>query len=149
MINIERFINALYCHKSMVDQDMTLDVLVVDDESSVRGVTARVIFMIPGAKADQASGGQEGIDKYVARYEAGNPYNLVVTDLNMPGKNGNDVTNAVKQLHPKTKVIMMSGYENTQDYASLRTQVEGAQPDGFLNKPFMPIQLKNKINEVM
>ncbi len=132
----------------MVENLNTLDVLLIDDEDAMRTLAKR-IFSSMGAKITTAKDGQEGIAKYRKSYDAGRPYNLVVTDLKMPNANGADVTRTVKQLHPQTKVIVITGFEANQEYAALTIQLGELKPDAVLSKPYSVNQLKRDIAKVM
>jgi PAS domain S-box-containing protein len=70
---------------------------------------------------------------------------LLLTDVLMPGVNGRDVANQVTRLHPETKTLYMSGYAH---HTMLGRGVleEGAF---FIQKPFTPSQLAEKIREVL
>ncbi len=65
-------------------------------------------------------------------------YALVLTDYEMPGVNGLELAQAVRQLSPDTRVVLMTGY----DTAKLRDTAERLALDGYINKPFTISQLR-------
>jgi len=103
-------------------------VLVVDDEETVRAVTARILATL-GFTAVLASDGKEGLDLYIkdpARFT------LVLLDLTMPHMDGEETFRQLRQLNPNVRVILMSGF-NQQEAISRFT---GKGLAGFVQKPF-------------
>ncbi len=58
-------------------------------------------------------------------------FDVVVTDLNMPGMNGYQVLREVNQRHPGTPVIIMSAYSRN----SVEDRLDGLHFTGYLEKP--------------
>lgn len=103
-------------------------VLVADDEPLLRDFVAEVLRR-RGIEAVVVADGATAI----AKLHEG-PFDLVITDLKMPGKTGMDVLKAAKVLYPQMPVIIATAY------ASVETAVE-AMKFGALNfvlKPFSP-----------
>ncbi len=74
-------------------------------------------------------------------------YNLVVTDILMPGKEGIDVIEDLKLAHPDIKVIAVSGGGSVGHSSYLQlAQAYGA--DAVLQKPFTPTQLLDTIKGI-
>lgn len=78
-------------------------VLVIDDDTVVRDVLQDVVTSL-GYAADIAASGPEGI----ALFETGR-YDVVLTDLRMPGMTGWEVLAAVRALDPRIPVIIVTG----------------------------------------
>lgn len=72
----------------------------------------------------------------------GTPYDLVVTDLNMPEMNGIELLIQVKKHYPTLKMLVISAYSD-QDNIRLATS---AGADGFLFKPLDFQEFQSKIN---
>jgi two-component system cell cycle sensor histidine kinase/response regulator CckA len=70
---------------------------------------------------------------------------LIATDVVMPGLGGRDLVQRLLAMHPKAKVLFMSGYT---DDAMLR---HGIPEPGtaFLQKPFSGLALTAKIREIL
>ena len=66
---------------------------------------------------------------------------LVATDMVMPGMSGRSVVQYVLELHPRTRILFMSGYTN--DDVLSRGVVQPAA--AFLQKPFTPEQLAHAV----
>ncbi len=64
-----------------------------------------------GHRTTFAVDGQEAIDKYRAARERGAPYDIVITDLTIPGGlGGQEAGQAILQTDPQAKLIVSSGY---------------------------------------
>jgi CheY-like chemotaxis protein len=77
--------------------------LVIDDDAPVRRVLHAVVTGL-GFETDAAANGPEGL----ARFES-HPYDVVLTDLLMPGMTGWEVLEAVRERNPKMPVIIITG----------------------------------------
>jgi GAF domain-containing protein/CheY-like chemotaxis protein len=82
----------------------SLRCLVVDDEEEVGEVVADILTTA-GHTAVTARSGQEGVDRLGAER-----FDVVFTDLAMPGMTGWQVARAVKDRAPEVPVVMMSGF---------------------------------------
>jgi DNA-binding NtrC family response regulator len=81
-------------------------VLIVDDDASVLFVLRAALQRL--FNGDQIVGvktGREALSE--AREE---PFDLLLTDLRMPGMDGIELTEAIKELHPDTAVIWITGF---------------------------------------
>jgi two-component system cell cycle sensor histidine kinase/response regulator CckA len=66
-------------------------------------------------------------------------YALVLTDLTLPGMNGEDMLERMRSLNPKLRAILASGYP----YHPRSAQVD------FLQKPFLPRMLAEAIDKIL
>jgi YesN/AraC family two-component response regulator len=115
-------------------------VLFVDDEPSLLSALRRMLF----TQRDRwsmafASGGQEALE-LMAR----EPFDLIVTDMRMPGMNGVALLREVQRLYPATERIVLSGYaeaEATSDALGVARQ--------FLTKPCDPETLIRAIEHAV
>jgi PAS domain S-box-containing protein len=103
-------------------------VLVVDDESSVRQVTRKLLER-NGYRVIEAAEGAEGITQYVAHQKE---VQVVVTDLAMPIMDGPAFIRVLRRLNPQVRVIAVSGY---QSKSSLPADL-GVAGEAHLSKPF-------------
>ena len=102
-------------------------VLVVDDEQGVLRVLATML-RTEGFRVVEASSGEAA----TRRIDAGESFDLVITDLYMPGTSGMDVVEKTRLANAARRVVVMSGYG---DVASDSRLAEHAI-DGVLSKPF-------------
>jgi len=107
---------------TMID---TAHVLVVDDEGAIRYSVSKTLQRI-GYQVDEAASGEEALDM-IARHE----YEVILTDIRMPGLSGVDLLKRIKDISPDAIVILMTGY------ASLGTAVESLRlgAHDYLIKP--------------
>ena len=115
-------------------------ILIVEDEPGIRALM-RKILQREGFEVLEAANGGEALE---ILKEQG-PFNLLITDVLMPGMSGLELATQVKQADPRCGILYMSGF--TAD-----TNVETGQfPPGshFLQKPFTLGSLLEKANEVL
>ena len=117
-------------------------VLLVEDEDAVRALGRHVLRMC-GYTVLEAANGRDAVR---ATDGHAGPLHLLVTDVVMPGgMGGRQVAEAVVARHPETKVLFTSGYT---DDAVVRHGIleEGTH---FLQKPFSPTALAQKVRDVL
>ena len=70
---------------------------------------------------------------------------LILTDVVMPKMSGKELAGLVKKIHPRAKVVFMSGYTNNAivNHGILTRGVE------FIEKPFTPKNLASKVRAVL
>ena len=118
----------------------TGQVLVVDDEETVRTVVARVLESL-GFTVTLAADGREAVAIFAALPDA---FALVVMDLTMPHMDGVEAIAELHRLRPAQRVMLMSGYSE-HDLAATFADRGVA---GFLQKPFELPTLRDKIRAV-
>ena len=80
------------------------NILIVDDERIVSDVIQKILARF-GYHAEVAPGGQEGIEMFDSGV-----FDLVITDMRMPGIDGHDVARHIRNSHrPSTPIIGISG----------------------------------------
>jgi len=81
-------------------------ILVIDDQSSIRTILAMVLKDL-GHEVKLAQDGQKGIELL----NGPNEFDLVITDINMPNKDGNEVARYIRSSHKsKMPVIAITGF---------------------------------------
>jgi two-component system, cell cycle sensor histidine kinase and response regulator CckA len=116
-------------------------VLLVEDEDSVREPVRQVLQRI-GYTVLEAREGDEAL-KICNQHDG--EISLLVTDVVMPRMGGRDLAEHLVPMHPKMKVLYLSGY--TDDAVLRHGVTEAATP--FLQKPFTPEALARKVREVL
>ena len=101
-------------------------VLVVDDELGIRCLLTEILTQ-NGYDVSMAKDGQESLDQLGRE-----SFDLVVTDIQMPGVDGIEVLQWIKKQGRKEKVIVMTG--KPSDLVSLGLDMP--QVVDFLQKPF-------------
>ena len=101
------------------------DVLVVDDDDVIRETLLELLA--GNYQCQEASTAEEALRKLEAQ-----PFDLVLTDVSMPGLSGSELLERVRELYPETPVIIMSGLSDQEQAHSLSSR--GAFE--YLLKPF-------------
>jgi CheY-like chemotaxis protein len=112
--------------------------LVIDDCQFVREAMVDSLMCL-GYEATPATDGRQGLEAFALHH-----YDLVVTDLQMPGINGYEVASRLRQARPDVAVLIVSG-------TFLPDTVKARSPLGrleMLAKPFSLEQLKAAIDRV-
>jgi len=115
-------------------------ILLVEDEEMVRGL-ARMILETSGYVVLEASNGREGLT--MCETNEG-PIDLLLSDVVMPELSGRELAEQAVKLRPGMKVLFMSGY--TQDVILKEGVQKGT---AFLQKPFTPVELAQKVRETL
>ena len=110
-------------------------VLVVDDEPMIVSLLSTVLRE-KGWDVTEAWSGTDGIDQLDrARFD------VILTDLVMPGDSGIDLLRAAKEIHPDVEVILMTGY------ATADTAIE-AMRNGAYHYIMKPLKTEEVVNLV-
>jgi signal transduction histidine kinase len=127
--------------RANVTSNGTATVLVVEDDPGILELTSRVLTRY-GYTVLTANGGEQA--QAVCMRHCG-PIDVLLSDVVMPGMNGPMVAQILTKLRPAMKVAFMSGY--TDDAIVRHGVMVHEMP--FLQKPFTPERLANKILEVL
>ena len=117
----------------------TAQILVIDNEPSVRDLLARLL-KLHGHEIVTAESGVEGIAAFKAR-----KFDLVLTDLGMPEMSGWDVAREIKKLNPRVPVALTTGWPVELNYKELKDR----GVDKVVNKPFDMPQLLGMIDDAL
>jgi DNA-binding NtrC family response regulator len=78
--------------------------MVIEDEESIRGFLETVLRQL-GHRPRLAAGAQEGLAAF-----AEGRFDLVLTDLGLPGLSGEEVARAIARQSPQTPVVLLTGW---------------------------------------
>jgi CheY-like chemotaxis protein len=117
-------------------------VLVVDDEATLVFFLKRDLQEEATAvlKVDIASSGEDALTKLTY-----NRYDLLITDLNMPGISGFTLAEVARSLYPDIKVILMTAFGSRE----VQDEAKNLNADGYLTKPFPTAQLRDMISNIL
>ena len=113
--------------------------LIVDDEAVIRDGLKRILeresYMV-----ETCSSGYSALEIMQLR-----EFDLIITDLKMPGMSGIEVLKSVRTLQPHIPVILITGY------ASIDTAVEAMKNGAadYVSKPFAPDLLLDKVRSAL
>jgi CheY-like chemotaxis protein len=110
----------------------TRNILVIDDEVAVNN-NIRKVLSKNGYHIDQATTKTDAL-----KHIDGHPYAVILLDLKIPGVQGLELLEAIRERQPQANVIIITGY------ASIETAVETARLGavGYVAKPFTPNELR-------
>jgi two-component system OmpR family response regulator/two-component system alkaline phosphatase synthesis response regulator PhoP len=122
----------------MLDSITPKSILVVDDEPLVAD-TLRLLLRMDNHRVELASDGETAL----ARYEEGQ-FDLVITDLLMPGMDGLELARLIKARVPEQRILLATGHlEAVSNNEKMRQNI-----DGLLAKPFSPEELREALKAV-
>jgi DNA-binding response OmpR family regulator len=114
-------------------------ILVVDDEYSLR-TTLAAQLKEQGYSVSSAEDGDVAIKMLRSQ-----TFDLILLDLKMPNVDGYEVLKFVKQKHPKTKVVVLTGFADLKNALDSR----GLGADHFLAKPFERKELLALVRRIL
>ncbi len=123
-----------------------LRVLVVDDNASARTILSSMCTSL-GFAARVVAGGQEALDELLRGLE-GRPYDLVLLDYHMPGRDGIETSRLIHQHQELARVptIIMASMDERQ---SIAEQARAAGIQAYLNKPVTASTLLEAIQRAL
>jgi two-component system cell cycle sensor histidine kinase/response regulator CckA len=116
-------------------------ILLVEDEPALRAIARRALER-RGFRVLEASDGEMALTMAAAHPER---IDLLLTDVVMPHLSGRDVADVLTGMRPGLKVLYMSGY--TDDAIVHHGVLDPSL--AFLQKPFTPNLLTQKVREVL
>jgi CheY-like chemotaxis protein len=108
-------------------------VLLVDDDSAVREVTASILAEL-GYKVVEAGSGGAALELFDRRPDIA----LVLLDFAMPGMNGAEVARELRARRPDVPILFATGYADTAALAVLGE-------DELIQKPFVESEVATKL----
>jgi DNA-binding NtrC family response regulator len=109
--------------------------LLVDDEASLAELLKKYLERL-GYLVDAFTTAEDAL----ARFSAGPlSYSLVVTDLTLPGMNGEELVARLRESHPGLSAIIASGYPYEPRAGNI----------AFLQKPFLPRMLADAVENAL
>jgi DNA-binding NtrC family response regulator len=120
-----------------MDAREDVKILVVDDENYMREIVRHALENT-GFRVEEAADGKAAL-QMIRRY----PYDVIVTDLRMPGSPGEKILEEALSIFPETIVIIMTGFGNIQ------TAVEAIRCGAYdyLPKPFQLDELVMRVEK--
>jgi two-component system cell cycle sensor histidine kinase/response regulator CckA len=114
-------------------------ILLVEDEDMVRAVAERALARA-GYSVTPCADGEEGL----AAVANGGEFDLIVSDVVMPGLDGPAMARAIRKVKPSIPILFMSGYAEEQ----LRRDID-IEDMHFIPKPFSVQQISAKVADVL
>jgi CheY-like chemotaxis protein len=116
-----------------------ISVIIIDDEEMIRHALSYALTL-GGHHVITASEGQEALNLFQSE-----SYDIAFVDLKMPGMDGWELADAIKQIAPDTMVVLMTGWSVQLDDADLRE----SHVDAVIAKPFELSQVNTLISSTL
>jgi YesN/AraC family two-component response regulator len=123
--------------KELKEKTKSITLLYVEDNEQLKNIKLEMFNDI-FQKVVYAKDGYEGLMKYQEE-----SFDLIITDINMPGMNGLDMIEKIQKINPSQEVIVLSAYAEIE-YLSKLSKLNIAC---FLTKPVDIKKLVTKISE--
>jgi two-component system, OmpR family, KDP operon response regulator KdpE len=123
----------------MISPQQQFRVLVVDDEAALRKVI-RASLAASGFSVEEAGTGKDALSLVQHR-----PFDLVLLDVNMPGMSGIEACRQIRELAPRTGIVMVTVRDAEED--KVRALEAGA--DDYVTKPFQFRELVARLRAVL
>lgn len=115
-------------------------IILADDHSFIRlGLIQILKDEYPSAEIKEVADGESLVQEVIK-----NDWDLVISDLDMPGRNGLEALEQIKLIKPNLPVLILSIY--TEDLYAVRVLRAGAS--GYLNKNAAPYELITAIQRI-
>lgn len=124
---------------SVIKKGKKARILVIDDEEFVRRIISRILAQVHH-QVTLAEDGKKGVQLFKEE-----KFDMVLTDLGMPGMSGWEVCQAIKEISPQTPVGMITGWGAEMS----RSKMEEHGLDFFISKPFDFNQILNVVTETI
>src|ERR1035438_10327636 len=121
-------------------EDNLITVSVVEDDAQVRQSLANILKRGPGVACVGEHGNAEEAVREIPRVQP----KVVLMDINLPGMSGVDCVRRLSELAPKTQVVMLTVYDNTD--AIFNSLAAGAS--AYLAKALRPAELVPGLRDV-
>ena len=119
-----------------------LRILLAEDDSFARRLTVSTLKRIGITHITEAADGLLALKAIAA---AKTPFDLIVSDWNMPNMTGLDLLRLVRDEHPAMPFLMLTGNAGIDMVKTARTH----RVDAYVVKPFSTDQLRSKIAAIL
>ena len=115
-------------------------VLVVEDDPEVLFVWATALKKLSEVDIEAVEGGREALDLFDAQ-----PFDVVITDLSMPGMSGVELTREIRRLDADVPIIWVTAHAHYAD----RVAEPGTNVHSFLVKPVSIQQIRQVVRNAL
>jgi two-component system chemotaxis response regulator CheY len=119
-------------------------ILLVDDEADFR-FSASVALRKAGCEVVEAADGMEAISRFQEFRRAGKRFDLLLTDLRMPGLCGLELLETLEDMRIYVPVVAVTGYCDD----ALREDLKRKGCTEFMEKPFEPVDLVKRVEKML
>ncbi len=120
-------------------------ILFMDDQQIIRKMAGRILTRI-GYRVELTKDGKEAIDQYKKAQELGDPFDVVILDLTVPGGiGGKEAIKRMKEIDSEIKAIVSSGYSNDPIMSNFKQYGFS----GVVAKPYDINELSSILNDLI
>ena len=120
-----------------------IHVLVVDDDE-IAAEHARMVLHDLGIKADICTSGTKALHMMEVQHTKQTPYNLVLMDWNMPGMNGQETSEKIREQYSNESTVVVTGY----NWEDIQEDARRAGVDSFLAKPLFAANVIEELKHI-
>lgn len=107
---------------SETEKSVNKKVLIMDDEFMIRKVASKMLDVL-GFENKAVCDGEEAIEEYSRSIETGQPYDVIIMDLTIPGGMGGvEAVKHILKINEKAKVVVSSGYSSDSTISDFKKQ---------------------------
>jgi len=122
-----------------------LSVMVVDDDE-VALEHARLVLHDIGIEADTSSDAPDALNRIRAKWDQGKPYQILMTDMYMPGMDGLALTECVRKFdRDQTSILILTGYS----WDDIQEPAKRLNVAGIISKPLFTDSLLNELHAIL
>ncbi len=116
-------------------------IIVIEDDLGIQMILRRIVNAVArGYDIVTVASGVAAFEQLMQR-----PVPLVFTDYNLPGMNGLQIAQRIRQESPDTKIVLVTAYATPE----LERQARAIPIDFFLSKPFKIDRIEEIIKETL
>ncbi|MCX7681415.1 MAG: response regulator [Anaerolineae bacterium] len=115
-------------------------ILIVDDEERIALGLRDILKIFPDCEIAVANGGEQAL-----RFFEQCPFNLLITDYQMEDMDGLFLASRVRQLHPQTVIIVLTGHYSD----ALRERANQVSVHCVLSKPASVVEIRAAVSEIL
>ena len=120
-------------------------ILVMDDEELIREILNNIL-RLAGYQVELTNDGAETIERYTKAKESGEPFDVVLMDLTIPGgMGGKETIRKLLEIDPEVKAIVSSGYANDPIMADYKKYGFSA----VIVKPYSVSQMEKTLRDIL
>jgi len=126
---------------SIIKASQTSGILIVDDDETIQAMLSETLATL-GYKVFRAGDGETGLQRYMDNKSS---IDLVILDMIMPHKGGEELYHLLKKENPQLKILISSGYSPEESSISNIIDDETL----FIQKPFTINEMSKIISEML
>jgi DNA-binding NtrC family response regulator len=124
------------------NRSSSISILVMDDEYDIVKLIQKSLQTHP-FKVRTFTDHSAALEHFISHSK---DYDIIISDIRMPGMNGYEFVRKAKERNPKVKVVLMSAFEiETKEFHNVLPDIK---VDAFLQKPFQIQQLNDLVVKI-